>query len=91
MTEEKENDKLINIKMVDVNPTIITSTNILDNSFQNVETLSDMKQRKPTSIMVEPALWKEVKIASIRMGIITSDFMELALRRELKRLVLDPQ
>ena len=30
--------------------------------------------------MADPILWKEVKIASIEQGIITSDFLEIALK-----------
>lgn len=47
--------------------------------------MADKKPREATSIKVDPDLWKEVKIQSIREDIEMSDFMERALRRELDR------
>jgi hypothetical protein len=42
-------------------------------------------ERSTTSFKVDPNLWKEVKIESIRRDMEVSDFVELALRKELKK------
>lgn len=42
-------------------------------------------ERVTTSFKSDPELWKEVKIESIRRDIEVSDFVEIALRKELAR------
>lgn len=44
------------------------------------------KKRTSTTIKIDPELWKEVKIEAIRRDMRVSEFVELALRKELKRL-----
>lgn len=48
-----------------------------------------MVKRTPTSINVNPELWKEVKKASIDMGITVTEFFELALQEKLKKEKLE--
>jgi len=43
----------------------------------------DKKKRETTSFKVDPELWKEVKIESIKRDVEVSDFVDLALRKEL--------
>jgi predicted HicB family RNase H-like nuclease len=42
------------------------------------------KKKSFTSIRVDPELWKEVKIEAIRRDLEVSEFVERALRKELK-------
>jgi len=44
----------------------------------------DKKGRVPTSIKIDPDLWKEAKIEAITRNIELSDMVENALRKELK-------
>jgi predicted transcriptional regulator len=43
-------------------------------------------RREPTSINIDPDLWREVKHAAIDMDVSATDFFEEALRRELARV-----
>lgn len=43
------------------------------------------EKRTSTSIKIDPELWKEAKIESIRRGMNVSDLVEMALRSELDR------
>lgn len=45
----------------------------------------DMK-REPTSINIDPDLWREVKHAAIDLGESATDFFERALQTELMRV-----
>lgn len=42
-------------------------------------------RREPTSIKIDPELWKEAKIEAIRRDIELSTLVENALRKELKK------
>jgi len=42
-------------------------------------------ERDKTSIKVEPQLWKQAKIEAIKRGIHVAEFVELAIRRELRK------
>ena len=39
--------------------------------------------KKPTSLYVNPELWKDAKIEAIRRGVTVTDLFETALRHEL--------
>lgn len=43
-------------------------------------------KREPTSINVDPELWREVKHAAIDQGEAVSDLFDRALRNELTRI-----
>lgn len=45
----------------------------------------DKRGRLPTSIKIDPELWKEAKIEAITRNIELSDMVENALRKELKK------
>ena len=45
--------------------------------------MEDKKKKAFTSIRVDPELWKEVKIEAIRRDMEVSEFVDLALRKEL--------
>jgi hypothetical protein len=47
--------------------------------------LENKKKKAFTSIRVDPELWKEVKIEAIRRDMEVSEFVGLALRKELQR------
>ena len=42
-------------------------------------------KREPTSINVDPELWKEVKKTAIDLGITATDFLEQALKEKLAK------
>jgi|GEM_PF-580240 hypothetical protein len=42
-----------------------------------------MVKREPTSINVDPELWKNAKIEAIKRGITVTDLFEESLRKEL--------
>lgn len=44
-----------------------------------------MVKREPTSINVDPELWKEVKKAAIDLGITATEFFEQALKEKLHK------
>ena len=44
-----------------------------------------MVRREPTSINVNPELWKQAKIEAIKRGITVTDLFEAALMSELKK------
>lgn len=44
-----------------------------------------MVKREPTSINVDPELWKEAKIEAIRRGVTVTELFEESLRKELAR------
>jgi len=44
-----------------------------------------MVKREPTSINVNPELWKAAKIEAIKRGTTVTELFETALQRELKR------
>jgi hypothetical protein len=44
-----------------------------------------MVKREPTSINVDPELWKDAKIEAIKRGITVTDLFEQSLRKELAR------
>jgi hypothetical protein len=44
-----------------------------------------MVKREPTSINVNPELWKQAKIEAIKRGITVTDLFETALMNELKK------
>ena len=44
-----------------------------------------MVKREPTSINVDPELWKEAKIEAIKRGITVTDLFEDSLRKELRK------
>jgi len=44
----------------------------------------DKIERKPTSIKIDPELWKEAKIEAIERGIELSELVEKAVRKEIK-------
>jgi Ribbon-helix-helix protein, copG family len=44
-----------------------------------------MVKREPTSINVDPELWKEVKKAAIDLGITATEFFEQALKEKLSK------
>jgi hypothetical protein len=43
-----------------------------------------MVKREPTSINVDPELWKNAKIEAIKRGITVTELFEHSLRKELK-------
>jgi len=43
-----------------------------------------MVKREPTSINVDPQLWKLAKIEAIKRGTTVTDLVDVALRKELK-------
>jgi post-segregation antitoxin (ccd killing protein) len=45
---------------------------------------TDSKGRIPTSIKIDPDLWKEAKIEAITQNIDLSEMVENALRKELR-------
>lgn len=45
--------------------------------------MPDKRTREPTSIKIDPDLWKDAKIEAIRRDIDLSDLVELSLRKEL--------
>lgn len=50
-----------------------------------IDTKTDMVKREPTSLNIDPELWREVKIMAINMGITATDFFEDALRDKLAK------
>ena len=42
-------------------------------------------KREPTSINIDPELWKEVKKAAIDLGITATEFFEQALKDKLNK------
>jgi len=52
---------------------------------QEKEKAKPERERVTTSFKSDPELWKEVKIEAIRRDMEVSDFVDLALRKELKR------
>lgn len=48
------------------------------------EKAKDNIERKPTSIKIDPELWKEAKIEAIERGIELSELVEKAVRKEIK-------
>jgi hypothetical protein len=44
-----------------------------------------MVKREPTSLNVDPELWREVRKTAIDMGITATEFFETALREKLAR------
>jgi len=48
-----------------------------------VEDFDMVAKRGPTSINIDQELWKEVKKASIDLGITATDFLEQAIREKL--------
>ena len=50
-----------------------------------VEDFDMAAKRGPTSINIDQELWKEVKKASIDLGITATDFLEQALREKLAK------
>ncbi|MCS4538860.1 MAG: hypothetical protein HYY67_08390 [Thaumarchaeota archaeon] len=47
--------------------------------------MTDKPKREPTSIKMDPELWKEAKIEAIRRDIDLSELVELSLRKEIKK------
>jgi hypothetical protein len=47
-----------------------------------------MIKQEPTSINVDPELWKASKIEAIRRGIIATELFEVSLWKELTRLAV---
>jgi predicted HicB family RNase H-like nuclease len=47
--------------------------------------MTDKKERKTTSLKVNPELWEEVKIHCIRQKTDISDWLEEVIRKELKK------
>jgi hypothetical protein len=43
-----------------------------------------MVKREPTSINVDPELWKDAKIEAIKRGITVTELFEESLRKELQ-------
>ncbi len=43
----------------------------------------DTKRREPTSINVDPELWRDAKIAAIKRGITVTELFENALGKEI--------
>ncbi len=41
-------------------------------------------KREPTSINVDPEVWKDAKIEAIKRGITVTDLFERSLRKEIK-------
>ena len=50
------------------------------------EEAEEKGEKKATSIKVDPELWKEAKIESIKLGIELSEMVENALKKELERI-----
>jgi hypothetical protein len=50
----------------------------------NVETIN--MKREPTSINVDPELWREVRHAAIDLNITATEFFEQALREKLAKV-----
>jgi len=48
-----------------------------------VEDFDMVAKRGPTSINIDQELWKDVKKASIDLGITATDFLEQAIREKL--------
>ena len=48
-----------------------------------IKKTADKKGRIPTSIKIDPDLWKQAKIEAITRNIELSDMIENALRKEL--------
>jgi hypothetical protein len=46
---------------------------------------TDLVKRKPTSINVDPELWREVRKMAIDKGITATEYFEEALREKLAR------
>ncbi|MHB8567870.1 MAG: hypothetical protein ACYC7D_12810 [Nitrososphaerales archaeon] len=42
-------------------------------------------KREPTSIKIDPELWKEAKIEAIRRDMELSELVEVSLKKELKK------
>lgn len=60
--------------------------------FRGIELMPEKKdekekvKREPTSIKIDPELWKEAKIEAIRHDIELSELVERSLRREISRI-----
>jgi hypothetical protein len=49
-----------------------------------IEKKPDSKGRIPTSIKIDPSLWKQAKIEAINRNMDLSEMVETALRKEIK-------
>ena len=47
------------------------------------ERAKDNIERKPTSIKIDPELWKEAKIEAIKQKMLLSELVERAVKKEL--------
>jgi Ribbon-helix-helix protein, copG family len=45
-----------------------------------------MVKREPTSLNIDPELWREVRKTAIDMGITATEFFEQALREKLAKV-----
>ncbi len=45
-----------------------------------------MVKREPTSLNIDPELWREVRKTAIDMGITATEFFEQALREKLAKI-----
>jgi hypothetical protein len=45
-----------------------------------------MVKREPTSLNIDPDLWREVRKTAIDLGITATEFFEQALREKLARI-----
>lgn len=50
-----------------------------------------MVKREPTSLNIDPELWRQVRKTAIDMGITATEFFEEALRRELTRVKMSKE
>lgn len=50
------------------------------------EKAKDNIERKPTSIKIDPELWKEAKIEAIKQKMLLSELVERAVKKELVAL-----
>jgi len=52
--------------------------------YSSIQIMVYMVKREPTSINVDPELWKDAKIEAIKRGITVTDLFEQSLRKEIK-------
>ena len=50
------------------------------------EKVKDNIERKPTSIKIDPELWKDAKIEAIKQKMLLSELVERAVKKELAAL-----
>lgn len=51
-----------------------------------IDTEIEMAKREPTSLNIDPELWREVRKTAIDMDISATEFFEQALREKLERI-----